>query len=556
MKRKQNGVMHSIESEKTTPTFKLYHYLKETFFMNELFLHHSIPLTDLRSFVEVCNIKEVCLNWQNNIVRKNFLKCFGEFTERKTGGNKLFGGEYHIISGINSIKFPELETSNSLIRRISLTYKRVLINDNSLVRFEFGFKIKIYNKFRVKDLSINQFNSIFSSILDLPISIEAIDNTSKFDYFKYLPLYLKKLYFLNTQKEEFVHNNDSKKMFIDDTISLFETESEIYSIELHSRKIGDRAKIYNSEKKGRNSTNTLLIKTGYFYDDYLGEPYSRDFRLGLFRLYAEYKNIKRILNFGSKTKLEINNDLFDNLINSKINYLNAVKNTKENSILKTIVEDFFSLYCIDNIQTLIDNFENIRLQIRRKLFTFLNEGLLKDINNIQQIEQLKSYIVDNSNKFNLTQADLTKLKLIKNPEDFKKLTADNPAFFYNNLILFFMNENKTENDFRGATIGSVHTAPNSTSTNNFYINSIKGEQIEIDYTTLSDELLNLKSKLIENKASTEIIEEVIVIEESTKQKDSSKILSGLKKIGGQIYDVCKDIAATLLAEIIKSQTGI
>ena len=151
------------------------------------------------------------------------------------------------------------------------------------------------------------------------------------------------------------------------------------------------------------------------------------------------------------------------------------------------------------------------------------------------------------NDIELNDVNSSLLNLLKAEENNKSIDISNPnSKIYNITIM-----GDTYNVKQAGAVG-----PNSSSTNDTFIQQNNDLPENYDYDKLYNELLTLKSSLIQNATLPEhfqAIAEVASAENSAKEKNGSSVLQHLKSAGKWVFDFATKVGTSVVSDLIKAQ---
>lgn len=354
---------------------------------NRLNVFIQYPICDIRSLLvkDKRHLKPFP-TWDNPIPTKHFVQYFGHLKRRRKGGHDYFHDELYFINGKGGFKLPKLEkVIYEEIRDLQCIFRRLLNDGNSSIRYEVGFTTDKTNfvKFFSKDDRWT-FRKLVGRICQIPVQIKNLEenpiNTSVLHCGKWLSALYEKASESDYHDEMYdfpLVRQGEMCIVIEYFVSGFRVlhEENYVAPGLH-------LSFDWHEVEGKNVGVFLLGKTtGYDLKTL------RKTRIGIMRTFAEHQNLTNVLNFVKMPDLEFDADKLSRYLNEKTKFFN-----KKNEVIKNLILSYYSLIRPEEISAIESRLDQLRMQVKKKVWDHLGEASLKYMLAAEDISEVKKVV--------------------------------------------------------------------------------------------------------------------------------------------------------------------
>jgi len=143
--------------------------------------------------------------------------------------------------------------------------------------------------------------------------------------------------------------------------------------------------------------------------------------MALMKLYQEHQVLVQMIGKTQDTSLKLNHEIFDKYLISKIRYFEKKNKHPNNNLLKDFLFAYNELIPPSEISLLKYSFDNIRLQIKKRLWGYLKDvSLFCELNFKSEFKQIVRHHIVNNNLVKTIDYIESELKL--NEKQLNELT--------------------------------------------------------------------------------------------------------------------------------------
>lgn len=468
-----------------------------------LFLQFTI--TDTRRFSDFYSELLDKPRWPSPKPFSEFVRTTGNIVERNKGGIPSWVGENFVCKIGKAIQFPEKILFANGAKATNISKHLYAGRHYTMTKYEFVFNIKTDNA--DKNITYNFIKNTIHELLNVSVKLKLNGKLEEIVLNK-LPSFLRYFHHQNTT----IKFSNKTSRGIENIISCtpqcyFYLERNEWAEGLqrnfrHIHNIANAAQLYGAWYNHKNSPFRIWIH--HRKSKSASTTVNRELRMTILRLHSEYECLRNVL-WGISNGL-ISVEQFSNQSSDLQNYFNIA--------IKTFLFREKNLEYQSYTQKFFDYFS--------KIFAKASPGDLERLYN--QIEV-----------FNFRPNIIKKINIYVTKNEFMSTKFEN-----HNSNIFSQGDNNEIHD-------------------NTVTQNVSSNSENIDFEQLSREVSHVLEKARSEATTTEQLKSVIALSEikdATEKNDSSGVIKALKSCGKFALDVANKFAASMLVELIKSNSGL
>ncbi len=317
---------------------------------------------------------------------KHFVQYFGHLKRRRKGGHDYFHDELYFINGKGGFKLPKLEkVIYKEIRDLQCIFRRLLNDGKSSIRYEVGFTTDktTFVKYYSRDVR-KTFRKLVGRICTIPVRIKNLEERPVNTTVLHCGKWLSALYEKASESDYHDEMYDFPLVRQGEMCIML----EYFANDLHVLRQEDyiapglNLSFDWHEVEGKNVGVFLLGKTTGYNLNTL-----RKTRIGIMRTFAEHQNLTNVLNFVKMPDLEFDPEKLSNYLNEKTKFFN-----RKNEVIKNLILSYYNLIRPEEISAIENRLDQLRLQVKKKVWDHLGDASLKYLLAAENISELKKVV--------------------------------------------------------------------------------------------------------------------------------------------------------------------
>ncbi|MEL7122512.1 MAG: hypothetical protein AAFO07_23910 [Bacteroidota bacterium] len=367
---------------------------------NSVKVHIQYAFCDFRKFSNDHNNLLPLPNWKVPIEKKHFVPYFGTMEKRGKELPAVFNDEKFFIKGKGGLKFVDLEKTQ--LANIRCIYRKLYSDGLCGARYEVGLNFNGFDFKNSKIVPENQYDhkQVVDEIINKVFVTEK--HLSKYKRKSTSILESDKRVALLYQKATSAVTDDSKLHNIKygNLCLIFEIDNNNATTKNvlfdNVIEIEEGFKVFVKKYKTRGKELAIFTIVGDILDN---EQLTREIRIIILRLYYEYQNLRLLIQFAQNPNNSIYHDTFDKYLMKKLRYFNkAVESQTNKQALSIFLLKIFEVVSPGEIETLSENIQNIRFQIKKNLIQFISDNQLNQESRFKHEihNKIRAYLVEDN----------------------------------------------------------------------------------------------------------------------------------------------------------------